>query len=170
MADEIRIAGPAHLIWNSIDLGKVNGEIVMKSELQIIDIKDQDHGQAPVDGVTDGRIVSVEATLTETTVDILSNLPGFTLTGTSTKQVLVVNSTGSALYSTAQELIIKPVINTVVSVTEKEWSVIFKTVPIDAFEIPWGSVQKDFAIKFLVYPDRTSGNVGNLYRLGKAAA
>jgi hypothetical protein len=161
-------AGEAN--WDSagdnVNLGPFSGGILLKSELSKVDILQDGYGDTPYDSITKGRVVSLELTMREITATRLALIQGCTET---TGPVFTFDSNcGVSLRDAAKELIIKPMVNLVVSTTNTEWITIFKcSPPLDAFEIGYDDENaRLWKVIFQVFPDDGTGTVGMLYKIG----
>lgn len=166
----IKDLGPCGFDWDGgTELSPMFGSVVLKSEQLTAPIKEDGQGDVEIDSVTIGVQGSMEITMTRSTLTQLSKVVhGSTLTGTA--QLEVENQVGEALFASAKEVLIKPMVNNVVSVTNTEWITVFKAYPIHKFEITWdNATQRVFVVEFKIYPDTTSGNVGKLWKLGYSA-
>jgi hypothetical protein len=155
--------GPCQVLFNSIDLGPTLGGVTAKEEQHTVDIKEDGHGDTPVDAITTGKITAIEANFTRSS---LTQLEQMIKAATKTAK----NSVGEALYSSAAELILKPLVNNVASVTPSEWLHFYKAVPLGAPEWKYdNNTQRVLKVNFKVFPDQTSGNVGEIWRMGPAS-
>lgn len=164
---QIKDLGPCQVLWNSIDLGPTLGGVTFKEEQHTADIKEDGHGDTPVDAVTTGKITSVEASFTRSSLPQLEAMIKSAVdTATNLK---VKNSVGEALYASAKELILKPLVDNVASVTTTEWLHVHKAVPLGAPELKYdNSGQRVVKVVFKVFPDQTTANVGYIWRMGPA--
>jgi hypothetical protein len=107
-----RDLGPAVINYDpsgvDINLYPTFGSIVFTSNTadQVRDVMEDGHGDAPVDAVPMGRIVTVEADFTRLTLlQLIRVIPG--ATGDS-DTLAVGNLAGCAVYDSAVQIIIKP--------------------------------------------------------------
>jgi len=76
---------------------------------------------------------------------------------------------GGAMYASAKEIIVKPVVDNVASVTTSEWLHIHKAYPVPGFEVTYDNAgQRVWRVTFKVFPSETSGQIGELWRYGPA--
>jgi len=169
-----RDLGPAIINWDpsgdDIDLYPTMGSIVVSSDLtgQVRKIYEDGHGDAPVDGVPMGRLVTVTAEFTRLTLAQLAVVIHGSVAGAT--NLKVPNKAGCAFYSLAKEIIIKPLCDgDTISADTTEWIHFFKAYPTENFELNFNKDdQRIISVTFEIYPDDTSGNVGELYRFGPA--
>lgn len=150
-----------------IVMGPTDGGILFKSELSTVPINQDGYGDAEYDAVTKGRVTSLEINMREMTVERLGLIQGCTVT---TGPIFTFdNSCGVSLRDLAVKIRIKPIVNLVTSVTTSEWLNIFKvSPPLDVFEFTYDDENKRLWKAILkVFPDDTTGNVGNLYAFGE---
>ena len=130
-----------------------------------VDIKDDGQGDIPVESMTIGRKVSVEVPMTRSSWTQLEAVIHGSVEGTT--NLAVPNSVGELMFASAEELVIKPKVNNVTSVTTTEWIHVFKTYPKEKMDLGFDlQGQRIVLIEFVVFPDDTSGNVGQLWRGG----
>ena len=168
----MRDKGPAIINWDpsgdNLDIYPTNGAINFKTELNVEDINEDGHGNAPVDSVDMGRIITIEADFTRLTLELLETVIHGSTAGVN--NLKVPNKVGNAFYANAKQLIIKPLSDgNLISADTSEWIYVFKAYPVEAIELLYSKGdQRIFHVVFKVYPDDTSGNWGQLYRIGPA--
>lgn len=166
-----RDLGPVEVTWDPdgtpVTLSPFFGTVNLKSELQVADVKEDGQGDIPVDAVDIGRLVTLEIPMTRSSLTQLEKaIHGSTKTSTNLQ---VPNKVGNTLYALSKEIILKPMVDNVASVTTTEWIHIFKCYPIEKIEVGFDNAnQRVLIVEFKVFPDRASGNVGELYRVGPA--
>lgn len=169
-----RDLGPAVINWDPSgvdeDLYPTFGSIVMTSNTadQVRDVMEDGHGDAPVDAVPMGRIVTVEADFTRLTLlQLAMVIPG---SAGDADTLAVPNIAGCAVYDDAKQMIIKPLCDgDTISADTDEWTTFFKAYPFEAVELNYNKDdQRIYHVTFKIFPDDTSGNVGELYRFGTA--
>jgi hypothetical protein len=161
--------GPCMIEWDvdgtPVDLTPAFGTVTFKSELKGADVFENGHGEAPVDTVQTGRVVTIEAPFTRFTISLMGTITAGSTAAGSTLDV--PNKVGTSVYDLAKHIIIKPLVDDTESVTNTEWIHCFKAYPFEKFEIGYdNSDQKVFLVEFKCYPDDTSGNVGAIWRIG----
>jgi len=171
-ASPVKDLGPCAVIWDpsgdNIELNPTFGGVIFRSEDAIVDILEDGRGTTPIDAVFTGRVASLEVPLTRTTLAKLEKiLPGSVKGATNLK---VSTHVGGAMYTSAKEVIVKPVVDNVPSVTTTEWLHIHKAYPVPGFEVAYdNSGQRVFKVTFKVFPSDESGQVGELWRIGPAS-
>jgi hypothetical protein len=152
---------------DNVNLGPFSkDQIIFKSELSTVDIFQQGYGDTPYDSFTKGRVASLELTMREMTAARLELIQGCVQ---STGPVFTFDSScGVSLRDAAKEVIIKPMVNLVVSTTNTEWITIFLvSPPIDAFEIGYDDEgERLWKVMFKVFPSAATGTVGKLFKIG----
>jgi hypothetical protein len=160
--------GPCQVSWGSDDLGPTLGGVVFKEEVHSVDIKEDGHGDTPVDAVFTGRIVTVECKFTRSSLTQLEAMITSSTAGGS--NLKVVNTVGDQMFANAEELILKPLVNNTASATTTEWLHVHKTYPVAAVEFGYdNSGQRIINVTFRAFPDDTSGQVGEIWRMGPAS-
>jgi hypothetical protein len=151
----------------STDLGPTFGGVTFKEEVHSVDIKEDGHGDSPVDAVFTGRLVTIECKFTRLSLAQLETIiTGSTATASNLK---VVNTVGDQMFAAAQELILKPLVNNVASVTNTEWLHVHRTYPVAAVEFGYDNAsQRIISVTFRAFPDDTSGQVNEIWRMGPA--
>lgn len=159
--------GPCQVIWNGISIGETFGGVKFKFAQGTAPVKEDRMGETPVDQVTVGvTAFEVETPCSRTT---LFNLDRIIHNSTLAAPVLTTaNSAGQDLYDLAQQMVLKPVENGVVSVTATQWLTVFKAYPkVDAEVIYDNAGQRVFKIIWLCFPVMESGaDFGKLWKIG----
>jgi hypothetical protein len=159
--------GPCDVIFNGSSLGATFGGVILRSEAIAQGIKEDAQGETDVDRVFTGRNVSVEVPLTRVGFATLQKVIANSAGGVT--NVVVSNPVGLAEYDNAKAMILKPVIDGVVSVTESQWLYLYKVHAEENSELSWdNSKQRVFKVIFKVFPYTGSGLTGALYRFGPA--
>jgi hypothetical protein len=163
--------GPALINWDpagaDVDLFPTFGVITVKQELTHTEVFEDGHGDAPVDSVDKGRVMTVEADFTRLALAQLEVVvPGSTA---GVDNLAVPNKAGNAYYASAKEIIVKPLLDNVENPDTATWWHFFKAYPFEVFEVTYDKEgQRIFHVVFVIYPDDSSGSVGCLCRLGPA--
>jgi hypothetical protein len=167
MALPIGDLGPCLCLWGGTSLGPTLGGVTFKEEVTSVDIREDGHGESPVDAIFTGRKVTIECKFTRSTLAQLEAM----ITGSTAgaDNLKVVNTVGDQMFADSEELILKPLVNNVASVTATEWIHIHKTYPVAAVEFGYdNSGQRIVNVTFRAFPDTTSGQVGEIWRMGPA--
>lgn len=168
MALPIGDLGPVQVLWGGTDLGPTFGGVVFKEEVHSVDIKEDGHGDSPVDAVFTGRLVTIECKFTRSTLAQLEAMITSSTAGAT--NLKVVNTVGDQMLANAEELILKPLVNNVASVTSTEWIHVHETYPVAAVEFGYdNSGQRIINVTFRAFPSSASGMVGEIWRMGPAA-
>lgn len=168
MSLPIKDLGPCQVLYDAVDLGPTLGGVTFKEELKTVDIKEDGHGDTPVDSIFMGRTVAIECKFTRSTLAQLEKM-----IESSTKSatgLAVKNSVGNSMYARAKELILKPLVDNVASAASGEWLHVHKAYPVASVNFGYdNSGQRVVNVTFRAFPDQTSGSVGQLWRMGPAA-
>ncbi len=169
MSLNIKDLGPCQVLWNNIDLGPTLGGVTFKDEQHSVDIKEDGHGDTPVDAVTTGKITSVEANFTRSSLSQLEKMIESATKDLSTGNLKVMNSVGNAMFATSAELILKPLVDNVPSAVTTEWLHVHRTYPLGAPEFKFDHAgQRVIKVIFKCFPDVVTGQVGEIWRMGPA--
>jgi hypothetical protein len=165
---QVKDLGPCAVYWNSIFLGATLGGVTFKEDQHFQDVKEDGHGDTPVDAITTGKITTVEANFTRSSLTQLEYMIESATKGTS--NLTVVNSVGNAMFANAKELILKPLVDNVASTNDEEWLYVRRTYPLGAPEFKYdNSGQRVLKVVFKCFPDDVSLHVGEIWRMGPAA-
>ena len=163
--------GPCSVIWDlagvNIELNPTFGTVSFKDEITHAEVKEDGHGEAPVDAVTTGRKVELTVPMTRSSLAKLEAAIKGSVAGVS--NLKVSNVAGGAVFADAKEVIVKPLVNNVASVVTSEWLHIHRAYPFVALEWTYdNSGQRVTNVVFKAFPDDTSGKVGEMWRMGPA--
>jgi hypothetical protein len=164
----VKDLGPCQVLWNSIDLGPTLGGVTFKEDLKYVAIHEDGHGETPVDAIFTGRILTVEAKFTRSSLTQLeAMIESSTKTATNLK---VTNSVGNDMFADSEELILKPLVDNAASATSTEWLHIFRTYPVAKTTLAYDNKgQRVVDVTFVCFPDDTSGATdGLMWRMGPA--
>jgi len=168
MSLAVKDLGPCQVWFDSVDLGPTLGGVVFKEEVHSVDIKEDGHGDTPVDAIFTGRIVTVECKFTRSTLDQLEAMIESSVAGVA--NLKVSNSVGNAMFADSAELILKPLVDNGASVTASEWLHVHRAYPIGAVELAYdNSGQRIINVTFKAFPDDATGQVGEIWRIGAAS-
>jgi hypothetical protein len=163
----VKDLGPCQVLWNNIDLGPTFGGVTFKEEQHFKDIFEDGHADSPVDAVTTGKVTSVEANFTRSSLTQLEYMIESATKGAT--NLKVVNSVGNAMFAASEELILKPLVDNVPSAVTTEWLHVHRTYPLGAPEFKFdNSGQRIIKVVFKVFPDDATGKVGEIWRMGPA--
>lgn len=168
MSLAVKDLGPCQVLFNSVDMGPTLGGVTFKEELHSVDIKEDGHGDTPVDAVFTGRIATIEAKFTRASLAQLEALiESATKSATNLK---VKNSVGNQMFADAKEVILKPLVDNSPSAVTTEWLHIHRAYPIAAVELGYDNQnQRIISVTFKCFPDDASGQVNEIWRMGPAS-
>jgi len=163
--------GPASVIWDpsgaNVELNPTFGTVSFKDELTHVEVREDGHGETAVDAVPTGRKVELTVPMTRSSLTQLEAAIQGSVAGAS--NLKVSNLVGGAVFANAKEIVVKPLVNNVASVTTSEWLHIHRAYPFVALEWTYdNSGQRITNVVFQAYPDDTSGQVGEIWRMGPA--
>ena len=165
--------GPCEIVWkygesDAVYLGKTLGDVKLTMETAASDINEDQAGDAAVDAVLTGSVISVEVPLTRLSADQLAEILN---TVESSGVIPIENQIGCSLYDLAHALVIKPLCGNVVSVNPSEWVHLYKTYPVAGLDLTWNKdTQRIFPVKFKVFVSQDSGFEGLFGTIGMDAS
>ena len=164
--------GPCVVIFDpagvNLQYEKTKNEVFFRYEELSVPIKEDQKGETQIDRVTTGANCELEVNLTREEVRGLASL--FANAAYGANYLKVSNPVGEALFVQAKEVIVKPIINGVVSVTTSEWLHIHRAFPRTNLEYAYGNTtQRTTKAIFDAFPDDASGQQNEIWRLGPAA-
>jgi len=161
-----RDLGPCEAIFDSVALGPTFGDVSFNSVEETIAVFESHFGKTPVDEIRMGKVISVTVPLTRSSLAQLADV----ITGaTSGVGSLLVDAldVGVSMYDAAKELILKPIVNGVVSTTASEWLYVYKAAPKEDMAIIYNEdSQRVFNVIFASFPDQTSGQASRQWAFG----
>ncbi len=164
----IKDLGPCQVVWNGTDLGPTFGGVTFKEDMKVNEIFEDGHGETPVDAVFGGRIVSIEAKFTRSTLAQLEAMIEASTAGAT--NLKVKNAVGIQMFALSKELILKPLVDNVPSGTTTEWLHVHRTYPVASVGYTYDkSGQRVTNVKFYAFPDDVSGQVNEIWRIGPSS-
>jgi len=152
--------GPCQIYWGAAITSVLEGA-TFRFNMTYSDVKEAEHGDAPVDAVFRGYdACEFECPMTRITYAHLASLiPGASQSGGESGNIQVFsNRVGATMYDSAAELIVKRLVNGVVDTEQKYWLHIPKAYPVPQFDIPYNlDGQRAFMVLFKGFPDATTG-------------
>ena len=148
--------GPCGVLFNSNDLGSTLGGVSFRYTEESRPVHEDQKGVTEVDGIKVGASCEVELSLTRSSLALLSIIIG----GSSyTGNVLNVrNEVGRSMYDNAAALVLKPIVNGVVSTSVSTWLTIPKAYPKVDLEVAYNNEgQRVYKVMFKGFPDASSG-------------
>ena len=163
--------GPCVVDWDkgTAVFSKTFGGVVFRYEELLQAIKEDQQGETDVDDVSIGVVnPTLEVPMTN---EELSKLVLCFGNATESTNLEVANPVGEETLSRARQVIVKPIINGVASVTASEWIYIYKAFPRVTLEYTFDNAgQRVTTVLFKGYPTQVSGVIGQLWRIGDAGA
>jgi len=163
--------GPCDVVWDygepgEYSLGPYVGQVKLAAEDQIVKVFEESLGDTAVDAVNSGMTAELTVPLTRSTLQQLEHiLPGVTLDVNG--NLVFRPRCGSAMYSAAKAIVIKPVENMVPVADVGKWIMFYKCYPYKSLEIPFDrSSQRTHLLKFLVFPNMDSGFSYEMWQYG----
>lgn len=165
--------GPCEIIWNygesaALYLGDYFGQVILGMETNTSNIEVEKYGDAAVDAIFTGAVMTLEIPLTRSALAALAAMFMTTVKTSGDHEYLeIVNPSGCSLYDLAKEIVIKPICNGVVDTDPATWIRLFKCHPVPGMNLVFDrSTQRIFPTKFLVFVSQEPGYEGKFGTLG----
>jgi len=162
--------GPVQLTWDYGDsnlvINPVLGTVSFTTVDSVSDIQEERYGETPVDAVFTGTVAELAVPMTRSTLDQLINLCEGIESGGASIAVFKVKS-GCDMYSSAKQIVIKPLCDNVPDADSEHWILIYKCFPYRDFDLGFNREdQRVHMVRFKVFPCQESGYEGKLYQYG----
>ena len=160
MASPIKDLGPCEVTFDGVSLGSTFGGVIFRHTEESRPVREDQQGVTNVDELKVGVSCEIEVPLTRTSLGQLSKVIGnSTYTGSKLEVGVVV---GQSLLDAAKVLIIKPIIDSVVSTDSKTWLTVYKAYPRVDLEVNYNyENQRVYKVIFKAFPDS-----GKLWKIG----
>jgi len=163
MSGIVKDLGPCQVWFNSASVGKTFGDVIFRDTGESRPVHEDEKGVTPVDSIRVGRNVEVEVPMTrQSLAELAIVIPGASVDGTLMD---VDNQVGVSRYDAALELIIKPIVDNVVSASINWLTISLASPEIDAEVVYNNEGQRVFKVIFKAFPDPTTGKI---YSIGSA--
>lgn len=166
--------GPCEIVWGygesaAMYLGEYLGGVKLTMETTVHDIKEEAAGDAAVDAVFGGSVMTLEIPMTRSTLAQLNEvlLAGGIQTSGDHEYLILKNAVGCDLYDLAKSIVIKPFCGDVISTDPAEWLQLYKCYPVPGMDLTFdASTQRIFPVRFKVFVSQESGDEGEFGTLG----
>lgn len=166
--------GPCEVVWGygesgAMYLGEFLGGVKLGMETTVHDIKEDGEGEAAVDAVFGGSVMTLDIPLTRSTYEQLAAvlLSGDVITSGDHEYIKIKNPSGCSIYDLAEAIVIKPICGDVVSDDPAEWLLLHKCYPVPGMDLTFDpSTQRVFPIKFKVFVCQESPYIGDFGMIG----
>ena len=168
-----RNLGPCVVIWDlkgdNVTFDKTNGGVYFRYEELQAPIKRDQAGLTDVSDVTIGATnPELELPLSEEEVAKLQTVFANSVVGANFLKVK--NPVGVDVFPISKQVIVKPIVNGVISTTEAEWLYIHRAFPRVTMENAYDNAgQRGIKTIFKGYPDDISGRQTEMWRFGPTA-
>jgi hypothetical protein len=154
MSSPIKDLGPCSVVFDEVSLGSTMGGVIFRHTEESRPVREDQMGVTNVDELKVGATCEIEVPLTRSSLGQLSKVIGnSTYTGTKLEVGVVV---GESLLDHAKELILKPIIDSVVSTDPKTWLTVYKAYPRVDLELTYNyENQRVYKVIFKAFPDGT---------------
>ncbi len=168
-----RPLGPCVVIWDeagvNVTFQKTFGGVFFRYEELRAPIKHDQMGETDKDEVTTG-VVNPEVEVPMTEEEITSLVHCFADAERVGDTLNIYNPVGERVLPFAKELIVKPIVNGVISITSKEWLYLPRAFPRVTMEQVYdNSGQRTVKVIFKGFPDDISGRQRLMWRYGPEA-
>jgi len=157
------IRGPVKVYQGGTEMGYVESDIELNDEPQFVEAKVTEFGDGVFNEMENGMTLTLTVPFTALTNAALVKLGGV-LVGTD---VVFSCPVGTLTRSLAEEIILKPVVDNVVSTDSKEWTTIYLAYPKRKFATTYGPSQKVQNVEYQAYASLVSGQIGRYYKIGE---
>lgn len=132
-----------------------------------VDVFEEEYGDAPVDTVGKGTPVTVDAPFTRLQGWDLKELFPNSIEIQSADELIIKNMTGYAYFENARNMVIRPIIENVLSTDRSEWVFFWHVHPVKNWVLTYDrETQRVYQVVFKVYPVQTGTNRGRLFKIG----
>ncbi len=154
MSSPIKDLGPCEVNFDGVSLGATMGGVIFRHTEESRPVREDQQGVTNVDELKVGVSCEIEVPLTRSSLGQLSKVIGnSTYTGTKLEVGVVV---GESLLDHAKVLILKPIIDSVVSTDERTWLTVYKAYPRADLELTYNyENQRVYKVIFKAFPDGT---------------
>ncbi len=154
MSSPIKDLGPCEVNFDGVSLGATMGGVIFRHTEESRPVREDQQGVTNVDELKVGASCEIEVPLTRSSLGQLSKVIGnSTYTGTKLEVGVVV---GESLLTHAKVLILKPIIDSVVSTDERTWLTVYKAYPRADLELTYNyENQRVYKVIFKAFPDGT---------------
>lgn len=169
MPEVILPMGPCIIDWDdgTVIFKKTRGGVIFRYEELQVPVKEDQQGETDIDDVTAGAVnPTLEVPMTNEDLD---NLNYCFANSEAASNLKVANPVGEAILSRAKKVIVKPIVNGVISTTASQWVFIHKAFPRVTEEWNYDNAnQRVTTVIFKGYPVNLSGQKGALFRVSDA--
>ena len=165
--------GPCVIIWdydsgNDYCIGPYLGTITLRMTDSVSPVHEEGYGDAEVDGVFAGAVMSLDIPMARNTLSQLANTIGYGSMGSLAGNVLTLyNMAGCDMYELAKQILIAPICNNVPNSDPHSWTLLYKCHPWRDYELTWDKAgQRIHMCKFKIFPNQDSGYCGEYYQEG----
>lgn len=147
--------GPCGVVFGDgegTDLGATLGGVIFRHTEESRPVHEDQKGVTEVDGIKVGASCEVEVPLTRTALGILATIiGGSTYTGSILKVGVPI---GISLLDNSQKLVLKPLIDNVISEDSGTWLTVFKAYPRADIELVYNNEgQRVYKVIFKAFPN-----------------
>lgn len=143
------------------------GAVRAKKDDQIVDVFEEGYGDAPVDAVAKGSIVTIEAPLTRITPHEWALLFPNAIEIQSADELIWKNLVGYDFFANSTNLVIRPLINNIPSAVPNEWLYYFHVHPFESWDVGFDrEEQRVIMVNFKVFPVQSGAAKGRLFKRG----
>ena len=160
--------GPCICEFDSVRVGPSHGAVLFRySEIGKETFEDE-YGETPVDEIIVGAApTEVEFPMTRQTLAQLNTVLANSAVAPA-DEMNVSNPVGISLYEKAKQLVIKPIVDNVVSTNSKNWLTLLKAAPKVEAELSYDKDgQRVVKVLFKGFPVQESGSTkGRIWKIG----
>lgn len=143
------------------------GSITVNDPASSAPVHEEEYGDAPVDRVNKGGPVTVEVPFTRLQGWDLKELFPDAIEVQSGDELIVKNLVGDSQFDNSRNMIIRPLVNNVLSIDRSEWMYFWYAYPERAFALTYDREgQRVFNVIFHIFPVQSGTDRGKFYKLG----
>jgi len=148
----IKDLGVCDVTFDGTSLGEAAGAVIFREELTEAPVKENSKGD--VDDIITGSTVTVEIPLARNSLAELAVIMPHASYDDVAGTLIMSNPVNISLAALAKELILKPIVDGIVSVTPTDWLTVYKCSPRTAVELTFDEeTQRIFTVTFKAYPN-----------------
>lgn len=151
----------------NIEIRPTLGTININIEEQVADVHEEEFGDAPVDTVSKGTIITIDAPFTRLSAWQLKEIFPEKFEIQSANELIVLNCAGYAYFENSVPAVIRPIVCNALSTDRSEWVYFWHVHPVMSFVLGYDREnQRVYNVTFKVYPVQTAVRRGQLCKFG----
>lgn len=133
----------------------------------VADVFEEEYGDAPVDTIEKGTPVTIDVPFTRLQAWDLKELYPEKIEIQSADELIFKNLVGYSYFENARNMVIRPIVNNVLSTDQGEWVYFWHVHPYNNWSLGYDREgQKVFNVVFKVYPVQSGAHIGHYMKWG----